>query len=462
MIIYICCMYAVVDIETTGGSPEHEKITEIAIYLFNGRQITGEFTTLINPEKNIPYHITALTGISNEMVANAPRFFEVAKEIVELTENRIFVAHNVSFDYNFIRSEFKRLGYDWKRDKLCTVKLSRKVIPGKRSYSLGRLCDELGIAIHDRHRASGDALATVKLLDLLLKTNGSNQQVMEEVQGISARNLHPQFDTGVLKTLPEEPGVYYFLDENHNIIYIGKSKNLSQRVLSHFTGHTSKSALKMRENVTSIDYIKTGNELIALLLESDEIKKHKPRFNRAQRRAMNAWGIYQSVNEDGYTLLNVEKNDNQEKVPVGTFNSKVEAREYLTNLVEKYNLCQKLCGLYASTGACFHFEIRECKGACVGLESPSLYNMRVTQALDKLRFRYQSFMVIDKGRTESEYAVVKVENGKYRGFGYIDSREVSTIDSLHDCIHHRPDNQEIHSIINLYLRNNKVLKIIEF
>jgi DNA polymerase-3 subunit epsilon len=196
-------MYAVVDIETTGGSPDYEKITEIAIYIYDGEKIIGEFSSLINPEKNIPYHITALTGISNEMVANAPRFYEVAKEIVELTEDKIFVAHNVSFDYNFIKSEFKRLGYEYKRDKLCTVKLSRKLIPGKRSYSLGRLCEELGIIIEDRHRASGDAKATVKLLGLLLKSKDAGQSLLDEVRGISARNLHPSFDLSTLKKIPK-------------------------------------------------------------------------------------------------------------------------------------------------------------------------------------------------------------------------------------------------------------------
>jgi DNA polymerase-3 subunit epsilon len=455
-------MYAVVDIETTGGSPDYEKITEIAIYIYDGEKITGQFSSLINPEKNIPYHITSLTGISNEMVADAPRFFEVAKEIVELTEDKIFVAHNVSFDYNFIKSEFKRLGYEYKRDKICTVKLSRKLIPGKRSYSLGRLCEELGIAIEDRHRATGDAKATVKLLDLLLKSKGAEQSLIDEVRGISARNLHPSFDLASLKKLPEEPGVYYFLDDRNDLIYIGKSRNLHQRVHSHFSGTKGKSAIKMRENIASVDFLTTGSELIALLLESDEIKKHKPRFNRALRRANPQWGLFQKTDQNGYICLDIIKHSDSESIPVCSFNNKQEAKEYLSEMVQNFNLCQKLCGLYESSGPCFHFEIRECRGACVGMEPPDLYNMRIMQALAKIRFQHQNFLVLDKGRNDEERSVVKVENGKYIGFGYISAENISGIDSLHDCIKSYPDNKDSHMIINQYLRQNKVIKILEF
>jgi DNA polymerase-3 subunit epsilon len=166
-------MYAIIDIETTGVSYRTGKITEIAIYIHNGQQITDSYTSLVNPECNIPWNITHLTGISNEMVANAPKFYEIAKDVVEITAGMIFIAHNVTFDYNFIKEEFKRLGYDYDRKKMCTVKLSRKLLPGHRSYSLGKLCSELNININGRHRASGDALATVKLFEILLSENSN-------------------------------------------------------------------------------------------------------------------------------------------------------------------------------------------------------------------------------------------------------------------------------------------------
>ncbi|HOI87387.1 MAG TPA: 3'-5' exonuclease, partial [Lentimicrobium sp.] len=164
-------MYAIIDVETTGGNFASERLTEIAIYLHDGEKIVDEFSTLINPEQSIPFMITRLTGITNEMVAGAPRFYEVAKKIVEMTEGATFVGHNASFDYNFIRHEFKRLGYNFRRQTLCTVRMSRKLLPGLPSYSLGNLCEMLGIRIENRHRAAGDALATVKLLELLLKTD---------------------------------------------------------------------------------------------------------------------------------------------------------------------------------------------------------------------------------------------------------------------------------------------------
>lgn len=168
-------MYSIIDIETTGGSPQTEKITEISLLNHDGLRITDEFTTLVNPEKKIPTFITDITGITDEMVAGAPRFYEIARKIVEMTENRIFVAHNVAFDYGFIREEFRQLGYTYSRDKLCTVKLSRKIIPGHRSYSLGKLCSELNIRIENRHRARGDAMATVRLFEMLLEIDTSDQ-----------------------------------------------------------------------------------------------------------------------------------------------------------------------------------------------------------------------------------------------------------------------------------------------
>ncbi|WP_319273289.1 3'-5' exonuclease [uncultured Draconibacterium sp.] len=166
-------MFSIIDIETTGQSYKNGKITEIAIYQHNGQEVTDSFSTLINPEMDIPFFITELTGIDNEMVRTAPKFYQVAKKIIEMTMGRTFVAHNASFDYKFIKEEYARLGYDYNRKTMCTVKLSRKLLPGHRSYSLGKLCAELGIEINGRHRAAGDALATAKLFDILVEQNDS-------------------------------------------------------------------------------------------------------------------------------------------------------------------------------------------------------------------------------------------------------------------------------------------------
>ena len=231
-------MYAIVDIETTGGSARLERITEIAVYVHDGKRIIDEYSTLINPERNIPYFITALTGISNEMVEDAPKFFEVAKKIVEITEGNIFVAHNARFDYSFIRQEFSMLGYNFKRPLLDTVSLSRKLLPGHKSYSLGNLCRDLGIEIVGRHRASGDALATVRLMEILLGKD-SEQKNGSLVKNRKASKLHPALDIQKIADLPEEPGIYYFHNDSGEIIYVGKSRNLYQRVNTHLSNNTS-------------------------------------------------------------------------------------------------------------------------------------------------------------------------------------------------------------------------------
>ena len=454
--------YAIIDIETTGGSPQRDKITEIAILIHDGNKIVDEFVTLINPERFIPHFITTLTGITNEMVADAPTFFEVAKEIVKITEGKTFVAHNASFDYHFIRNEFKNLGYRYKRDVLCTVKLSRKLLPGMPSYSLGKLCDELQIKIDNRHRAAGDAIATSKIFDILLSLDRNNQNKESLFLKPELTNLNPDLDIESIKELPEETGVYYFYNKYKNIIYIGKSKNIHKRVITHLSNNSSKRAVEMKDRITCISYETTGNELIALLLESDEIKKHKPVYNRAQRRTSLCHGIFTYKDANGYIRFCMEKNRGEKK-PLASYESKNKAREFLNRLIENFNLCQKLSGLYNSPGACFQHQIGICHGACIQKESPEKYNQRATKAQRTFEFEYQNFLIICQGKSSEERTVVKIENGKYIGFGYVDITEINTgYELLHDCIKLYPDNRDVQYIIKSYLKRNKVEKIITF
>ncbi len=446
-------MYAIIDIETTGLSPAAERIIEIAIYIHDGEKVINEFSTLINPEKKISANITRITGITNEMVIDAPKFWEIAKDIVILTEGKSFVAHNASFDYNFIRNEFKSLGYDYKRDRLCTVKLSRKILPGYKSYSLGKLCSDLGIKIDGRHRAAGDALATVKLFEYLLKTDSSLGQLN------SSKFYH--IDASVIKSLPEEPGVYYLHDHNGDIVYIGKSKNIRTRVFSHFSNEKSQRAIKMIDEVHNISYELTGSELIALLLESDEIKVQKPKYNRRQRRTDNHYGIFTYKDDNGYICFKTE-GINKEN-PIVSFNSAREARNRLYILSEKYQLCQKLCGLYETQGACFYYQLKHCNGACIQEELPENYNKRAQELLDELSYNWQNFFIVDAGRNDNEKAVVKVENGKYIGFGYIDTEFIGNdIENLSDVIKVYPDNKDVQQIIRTYLKQNSVEMLIRF
>lgn len=446
-------MYAILDIETTGLSPVNDKIIEIAIYIYNGKEIINEYSTLINPERNIPFNITRLTGITNEMVKDAPGFWEIAKDIIILTEGKSIVAHNASFDFNFIRNEFKSLGYNFKRDRLCTVKLSRKIIPNHKSYSLGKLCKELGIKIDGRHRAAGDAFATVKLFEHLLKISPSLGQLNS--------SMFYHIDAKIIKNMPEEPGVYYFHDHNGDIIYIGKSKNIRTRVFSHFSSEKSERALKMIDEIHNISYELTGSELIALLLESDEIKTQKPKYNRRQRRTANHYGIYTYTDEYGYICFKAD--DIKKETPIVSFNSAKEARDRLYILSEKYQLCQKLCGLYETTGPCFYYQLKHCKGACIHEESPEDYNKRAQELVDQLSYNWQNFFIIDTGRNDEEKSVVKVKNGKYTGFGYIDTEFIGNdIENLSDIIKVYPDNKDVQQIIRTYLKQHSVEMLIKF
>ena len=456
-------MYAIIDIETTGGSARLEKITEIAVYLHDGEKITGEYTTLVNPERNIPYFITNLTGITNEMVENAPRFYEIARTIVEITEGRTFVAHNARFDYSFIRQEFKSLGYNFKRSILDTVSLSRRLFPGYRSYSLGNICRELKIGINDRHRAAGDAMATVRLFELLLeKDREINSGRSSLMRNTRISKLNPILDLSKVESIPDEPGIYYFYNERGDLIYIGKSRNLQQRISTHLSNNTTNRAMEMRDLIADISWEATGSELIALLRESFEIKDNKPFYNRAQRRSSFQWGIYSSPDKNGFinfSFLPVSGEEN----PLSVFTSRERARSKLESLVENYNLCQKLTGLYECDGPCFQYHVGICRGACCGKETAADYNSRAMKAIEEFVFSRRNFLIIDKGRNEEEKSVVKIINGKYAGYGYFNINDIGFgLNAVHDCIKTSQDNRDIQVILKQYLRSNRVEKIIEF
>lgn len=448
-------MYAIIDIETTGGNASRERITEIAIFIHDGTQVVNEYSTLINPECKVPPFVARLTGISDEMLAHAPKFYEVARDIVEITEGCTFVAHNAAFDYSFVKQEFLNLGYKYKRPVLCTVKMSRKLLPGYKSYSLGNLCSNLGIQITSRHRAAGDALATVKLFERLLHVDPTLSQIPTD-------GLHPLLDRSVFSKLPSNAGVYYFHDENGKLLYIGKSKNIHARVLSHFQNSSTSRAIEMRSNTASISFEETGSELIALLLESDEIKKHKPLHNRLQRRTLYKYGLYSFYLQSGYRVIQIEKIKTSGK-PHTVFSSFDEALVLVHEIAAKYNLCQKLCGLYQNHGACFQHSIGQCSGACIGEEPSILYNLRVDAALSGFHHKWSDMAIIDRGRNEDEFSVVLVENNVFAGFGWMPAENsFEDISQIKDCIKPYHDNRDVQQIIKSYLNTGKALKIIRF
>ena len=309
-----------------------------------------------------------LTGISNTMLKSAPKFFEIAKRIVEITEDCVLVAHNAKFDYRILKLEFDRLGFKFERKNLCTVELSKQLIPDLPSYSLGKLVRSLGIPISDRHRASGDALATTKLFELLLNKDIEKTIVKSAIRFEPKRQIEPKLST-IIQSLPSSVGVYYIHNYKGEIIYIGKSKNIKQRITQHFMGENPKSK-KIQLEVQAVTFEETGSELLALLKESDEIKYHKPKFNRALRRTIFTHGLFSHLDDSGYINLKIEKIKG-EHTPITTFANIQSGKSFMIKVVDKHQLCQKLCGLYQTQTSCFNYTINECFGACVSEESPS-------------------------------------------------------------------------------------------
>lgn len=453
--------YVIVDIETTGGSPKNSKITEIAIYKHTGTEIIDEYCTLVNPEMTIPPFITNLTGISDQMVQNAPKFYEIAKEIVEFTEGCIFVAHNVGFDYSVIRSEFRSLGFDFRRPHLCTVRTSRYVLPGHESYSLGKLTRSLGIELNGRHRAGGDALATTKLFTLLFEKDLQNLStfIQEEV---NPKHLHPNLDIDAMDEIPAKIGIYKFYNEFNQLIYIGKSIQLKKRVDQHLRNSKSKKGIQMQREISRIEYELTGSELIALLRESELIKKHQPIYNHSLKRHAFPYGLFDYTDENGYIRFFIGQVSKTQANPLTSFTTKREGIAYLERLVENSELCQKLCDLHKSNSSCFQYTIKQCRGACVQEESPEDYNARCQQIIDELSLNNASFYIVDKGREKKEKSLILIENGSLKGLGYapfhfnrLEPQE------WHTFIDQISENRDDRTILKLFLRKNTGYKIIE-
>lgn len=461
--------YAIVDIETTGGRAIRDKITEIAIVVHNGREVLETFETLLNPEMPIPYGITELTGITNDMVRSAPRFYEVAKKIVELTEGAIFVAHNVRFDYSFVQEEFRRLGYTYTRRQLCTVRLSRKVFPGYSSYSLGNLIVAMGLNAGDRHRAMGDTIATVDLFERILSQSGvASSEVKQMVNlGVRESKLPKNFSIEKLHTLPEACGVYYFHNEAGDVVYVGKSLNIKKRIAEHFSNQTEKAA-KLQAQVDDVSWEVTGSELVALLKESHEIKLMRPPINRAQKVRDYPFVIHCFENQAGYLCFDVAKPTAKTRKTlrvISAYQDLAHAKGWLKSAQKRFNLCLRHCHLEDRSGPCFDYHLKQCFGACVCEETPDSYNERAKAALLALdeNLLEQDFFLIDKGRTTDEQAVVLVEGGEYQGYGYVNMNEVNANDfeALRESIERFESNPEVKRIIRRFLSGHHKLKIVK-
>ncbi|WP_298536787.1 exonuclease domain-containing protein [uncultured Algibacter sp.] len=441
-------IYTIIDVETSGKS---NRLTEISIFKYDGTQVIDEYTSLVDPEQFIPDYITALTGIDNGMVAHAPTFSEIAQDILAFTENCIFVAHNVNFDYNAIRNEFKDIGIDFNRKKLCTIRLARKLIPGHKSYSLGKLCNALHIGIHGRHRARGDAEATVVLFELLLHQEGAETVFNDFLKKSSKEATLPShLPTSVFNSLPHTPGVYYFKNKKGKIIYVGKAKDIKKRVLSHFYSKTKKS-LEMCRETADIDFSLSGSELIALLMEDAAIKKHYPQYNQVAKRAPKMHAIFSYTDRKGiihlaYNTLKATPN------PLLVLHSITECRQQIELLCNQFELCPKYCHLQEGVETCNHFKIHTCKGICKEQEYPERYNKRVLQATETLKNNKKDVVLKQKGRYDYEDAFIMIEQGTYVGYGFIDKTEqINNTEELESFLIRQQDNSDVQKIIRRVL-----------
>ncbi len=454
-------MYAIVDIETTGGYADHHRITELAIYHHDGTRITDHYHTLLNPGRKIPHFITGLTGITSQMVENAPTFAELGAEIHNWLKDRVFVAHNAHFDYSFLKKEFEGVGINWQTKKLCTVRLGRKIIPGLESYSLGRLAESLGITIPNRHRAGGDAKATAKIFSILLQRDNTGVIPKALKRNSGETILPPNLAKDDFDKLPSKAGVYYFLDAKGQIIYVGKALNIKKRIAGHFTGEAREwNRSNIRNEIHHITYELTGSELIALIFESQEIRRLWPKYNLAQKHKVEEWGIFDYEDRNGYLRFCVNLISKGTK-PLITFSSKGDAWNFMWEKVKEFDLCPKLSGLQLAKGLCFSHQSGACKGACQGIESVKKYNKRAKKTIDSYLDSGESVAIISHGRNEEEKSLIVIEKGKYLGFGFFNREEsIENIEVAKGYIKPSKDNRVVQNLVNSYLMKPKSNEII--
>ena len=432
-------MYAIVDIETTGSHPHDNGITEIAILLHNGEQIEGRFETLINPLRPIPRYVSQLTGITNDMTAAAPRFEEVADKIYNLLQNRIFIAHNVNFDYSFVKHHLRCAGYEWLPKKLCTLKLSRKAFPDLHKYGLGHICRSLDIPVSNRHRAGGDANATTILFEKILSAGG--EKLIREFLKKENREqiLPPNLPSEQIKALPYTPGVYYFHDAHGKVIYVGKAKCLRQRVVSHFTGlNTGRKRQEFLRNIHSVTHQECATEFIASIFESVEIKRLWPVYNVSQKRPEQMFGIYLFEDSRGYKRLAIDKKRRHFE-PLLSFTQFTDAHRMLWKIVKEHELHPSLCFLDRTTISDDHFPEKE------------LYNAKVDGALQNMKAQQNSFIILEPAAFTRENVCVLVENGVFYGMGNIpENMNFTNLEKIKNKMTKYPENEAVRSMIRSY------------
>ena len=439
-------MYAIIDIETTGGQFNKEGITEIAIYKFDGVEIVDQFISLVNPEIPIQPFVVKLTGINNAMLRQAPKFYEIAKRIIEITEGCILVAHNASFDYRILRLEFDRLGYKFKKSTLCTVEMSKVLLPDAQAYSLGKLVRSLGIPIADRHRASGDAMATLKLFKLLLDKDIDKKIVKQQVKDEVQQGISPKlFD--ILESIPSSIGLFYIHNDKGNIIFIGKSNNIRKKLNQIFTADT-KIAKRIQKEVYTVTYEETGNELIAQLKEREELLHNKPVLNPTQRKTPYLWSVYQEKVDIGYKTLKIHKSDGR-KNALQSFKNQKNALHFINELYKQNEIVD---------------EVQNALSLNTNIAYPtSLHNELFTSLITDYFNKYNNIIIVLKGRNYNEKSAVVIENGIFKGYCFFDlNYQILNPDVLSKKLITLVYTKDVLNTIKHYLTTKKDYKIISF
>ncbi|SDB43328.1 DNA polymerase-3 subunit epsilon [Flavobacteriaceae bacterium MAR_2010_188] len=392
------------------------------------------------------------------MLRSAPKFYEVAKRIIEITEDCIIVAHNAKFDYRILRTEFKRLGYSYKRKSLCTVELAKTLMPEQESYSLGKLARSLGIPVSDRHRANGDAIATVKLFKMLLSKD-LEKYIVKDAINVDASEKIKKDHKQIIEGLPADTGVYYIYDKKGTIIFIGKSRNIKHRI-SQFLTDTNPKSRQIQKQISRVEYELTGNDLIAHLKFREELKKHDPALNDKFTRPLFTYGLLSHTDKDGYINLSIERYS-KKKQPIVTLSNLQSARHYITKILEENNLCMGRLGSEITEQGCFNYKVNECNGACLKIESREDYNKRVLKLLDNLDYSDKSIAIIDKGREIDERSVIYVEEGKFMGIGFYNLNfQINNPKILKSIITPMDDSPEVHHLIKSYIKKHRYKKIL--
>jgi DNA polymerase-3 subunit epsilon len=419
---------AFIDIETTGTLAAYDRITEIAIKIWEDGELLESWQSLLDPEVRIPPYIQSLTGISNEMVKSAPLFREFADQIDELTKDCILVAHNVRFDYAFLKAEFRRLNVSWSRRVLCTVKLARTLYPQYQRHGLDALIERHGIKIEARHRAMGDVDAMLDFFLLAREQHSERDFDAAILRQLKLCSLPKGLSEDQVSSIPKTPGVYRFYGENNVLLYVGKSVNLYQRVLSHFqSDHLSAKDMSIAQSITHIDWTETAGDLGAQLLELQEIKTLNPLYNRRSRASKTLVSIKLEKNADGFMVASLcrEIDFSQLSQYYGLYRSVQAAKKALAELANKNRVCRKLLGLEKGKGACFGYQTHSCHGACINNERTDLYNLRMRIAFHDLRLKmwpYEGMVGIKESHPQRPWSQLHaVYNWRY--IATVDSEE---------------------------------------